>query len=382
MTGEAIATGRKGFNWRRFLDKHRDVVVIYGILILIVLLALIFLPEFRNARNMFNILRQSVALGIVSVGQTVAILIGGIDLSVGATISLIDVYATGFMERYTALGLVVLMVAVLLSLGMLIGFINANVITRLRVAPFIATLGMGAILQGMVLMYTKRPGGDIAPGWEFFAEGMVGPIPVPVVFYFVLVAATWGMLAKTVWGRHIKATGGSELIARLSGVETRRIITYAYMFCSLMAAVTGLYLTSRMGAGDPRVGGLQYERFDLDFYHGRADWRHATGRGQRRGYRYSCRGAHRLGAEQHLQSDGRQSVPAVDHQRSDLARRRGDLLGTPGWRELAARSTRDVSGFVRAECELVVSGNAFRRAPWAGRRGGLPGAGVWFSLAR
>ena len=193
-----------------------------------------------------------------------AILIGGIDLSVGATISLIDVYATGFMERYTALGLVVLMVAVLLSLGMLIGFINANVITRLRVAPFIATLGMGAILQGMVLMYTKRPGGDIAPGWEFFAEGMVGPIPVPVVFYFVLVAATWGMLAKTVWGRHIKATGGSELIARLSGVETRRIITYAYMFCSLMAAVTGLYLTSRMGAGDPRVGGLQYERFDLD----------------------------------------------------------------------------------------------------------------------
>jgi ribose transport system permease protein len=264
MTGEVLAPSSKRIDWARFFDKHRDVVVIYGILIGIVVLATVFLPEFRNPLNMFNILRQSVALGIVSVGQTVAILIGGIDLSVGATISLIDVYATGFMERYTAFGLVALMVVVLLSLGLLIGFFNANVITRLRVAPFIATLGMGAILQGMVLMYTKRPGGDIAPGWEFFAEGMIGPIPVPVVFYFLLVAATWGMLVKTVWGRHIKATGGSELIARLSGVKTRHIITYAYMFCSLMAALTGLYLTSRMGAGDPRVGGLQYERFDLD----------------------------------------------------------------------------------------------------------------------
>jgi len=75
---------------------------------------------------------------------------------------------------------------------------------------------------------------------------------------------TWVLLSKTIWGRHIKATGGSETIARLSGVKTRRIITYAYMFCSLMAAATGLYITSRMGAGDPRVGGLQYERFDLD----------------------------------------------------------------------------------------------------------------------
>ena len=264
MSVDVVAAPSKESGWRRVFDKHRDVVVIYAILLGIVLLAAAFLPDFRGVGNLVNILRQSVTLGIVSVGQTVAILIGGIDLSVGATISLIAVYATGFMARYTTLGMVVAMVVVLLSLGLLIGFINANVVTRLRVAPFIATLGMGAILQGMVLMYTKRPGGEIAPGWEFLAEGMIGPIPFPVLFLAVLVAVTWVLLSKTIWGRHIKATGGSETIARLSGVKTRRIITYAYMFCSLMAAATGLYITSRMGAGDPRVGGLQYERFDLD----------------------------------------------------------------------------------------------------------------------
>lgn len=264
MATESITAEKKVDPWRRSLDRQRDVVVIYLILFTMVIGAALLLPEFRMPINLFNVLRQSVALGIVSIGQTVAILIGGIDLSVGATISLIDVYATGFMAQYTAAWMVVAMVIGLLLLGMFIGFINANVITRLRVAPFIATLGLGAILQGLVLMFTKKPGGDIVPGWEYFAEGMIGPIPVPVIFFFALTGLTWVLLGRTIWGRHIKATGGSEIVARLSGVETRRIITYAYMFCSLMAAVTGLYLTSRMGAGDPRVGGLQYERFDLD----------------------------------------------------------------------------------------------------------------------
>ncbi|MFV2044139.1 MAG: ABC transporter permease [Anaerolineales bacterium] len=264
MATEAHVAEARQSRWQRFLDEQRDVIVIYAILMAIVILAAIALPDFSTPGNLFNVLRQSVALGIVSVGQTVVILVGGIDLSVGATISLIDVYATGFMEQYTTAVLVLAMVVGLLLLGLLIGFVNANVVTRLKVAPFIATMGVGLVLQGLVLMFTKKPGGAIVPGWEFFAEGMIGPVPFPVVFLLVLVAVTWVLLGRTIWGRHIKATGGSEVIARLSGVETRRIISYAYMFSALMAAVTGLYLTSRMGAGDPRVGGLEFQRFDLD----------------------------------------------------------------------------------------------------------------------
>ena len=264
MTADAATPRRRAFDARRFVDEQRDVLIIYALLGLILLLALIFIPDFRNPGNFINVLRQSVALGIASVGQTMAILVGGIDLSVGATISLMNVYSSGFMAKYTTLPLVLGMVVVLLALGLFFGFVNANIITRLRVAPFIATMGVGAVIQGMVLLYAKKPGGRITPGWAFFAEGEIGPIPFPVVFLFVLVAVTWVLLSKTIWGRHVKATGGSELIARLSGVETRRVITFAYMFCGAMAAVTGMYLASRMGAGDPRVGGLQYDRFDLD----------------------------------------------------------------------------------------------------------------------
>lgn len=260
-----LASPRHEVRWsKRLWDRHREVLIIYGLLTIMVLLAAIALPDFRLGHNLFNVLRQSVALGIVSVGQTVGILIGGIDLSVGATISLIDVYATGFMANYTAAWQVALMVVGLMAIGLVIGAVNATVITRLSVAPFIATMGVGAIIQGMVLLYAKKPGGSIAPFWDFFAFGMIGPFPFPVLFLGLLVGVTWLVLAKTVWGRHVQATGGNEVIARLSGVNTRRVITYAYMFCSLMAAVTGLYLTSRMGAGDPGVGGLEYDRFDLD----------------------------------------------------------------------------------------------------------------------
>jgi len=264
MAGETGVVDRRRSNWRRGLDEQRDVIIIAGILLGIVLLAGIFVPGFGSSRNLINVLRQSVALGIVSVGQTLAIIIGGIDLSVGATISLVDVYATGFMARFTGPVMVAGMVVALLLLGLVIGLVNGSIITRFKLAPFIATMGVGAILQGLVLQYAKKPGGKIAPGWEFFAEGKFGPIPFPVIFLLFLVAITWVLLARTVWGRHVKATGGSETISRLSGVLTRRVTIYAYMFCSLMAAITGLYLTSRMGAGDPRVGGLEYERFDLD----------------------------------------------------------------------------------------------------------------------
>jgi ribose transport system permease protein len=229
-----------------------------------VLLAAIALPTFRSPRNFFNVLRQAVALGLVSVGQTYAILVGGIDLSVGSTISLVGVYTTGLMAQYSALGPVVLIVLAMVAVSLVIGLANSIVITRLRVAPFIATMGVGAIVQGFVLLYSKRPGGAIAPGWDFFAEGMIGPVPFPVIFLLVLVLVAVFVLRRTAVGRHVVATGGSEVIARLSGIQTRRVTAYAFMFCSFAAALTGLFLTSRMGAGDPLMGGLNYDRFDLD----------------------------------------------------------------------------------------------------------------------
>jgi ribose transport system permease protein len=264
MEREAAVVGRLPRRWQRLLDEHREGLTVLAVLVMLVLLGAVLEPNFRTSRNLFNVLRQAVALGLVSVGQTVAILVGGIDFSVGAAISLIGVYTTGLMAQYSSPGAVVLIVLAMIALALLIGFANSLVITRLRVAPFIATMGVGAIVQGFVLLYAKRPGGKIAPGWDFIAEGMIGPVPFPVIFLLVIASLTGLYLRRTVAGRHVVATGGSELIARLSGIVTRRVIAYSYMFSSFMAALCGLFLTSRLGAGDPLMGGLAYDRYDLD----------------------------------------------------------------------------------------------------------------------
>ena len=188
----ACATGGSGFG-----TKIGELLTIYAILGVLFLIGMIALPAFRSPRNLFNVLRQAVALGLVSVGQTFAILVGGIDLSVGSTISLIGVYTTGLMAHYTSLGAVVLIIVAMIAIALVIGLSNAFVITRLRVAPFIATMGIGAIIQGFILLYAKRPGGAIAPGWDFFAEGMIGPVPFPVIFFLLLVALAYFFLRKT-----------------------------------------------------------------------------------------------------------------------------------------------------------------------------------------
>jgi ribose transport system permease protein len=264
MVSEGDRLSRFRSWWQRLWDEDRELLTIYAILGVLFLIGMIALPAFRSPRNLFNVLRQAVALGVVSVGQTFAILVGGIDLSVGSTISLIGVYTTGLMAHYTSLGAVVLIVVAMIAIALVIGLSNAFVITRLRVAPFIATMGIAAIIQGFVLLYAKRPGGAIAPGWDFFAEGMIGPVPFPVIFFLLLVALAYLFLRKTVPGRHVVATGGAEEIARLSGIQTRRVTAYAFMISAFTAALTGLYLTSRMGAGDPLMGGLNYDRYDLD----------------------------------------------------------------------------------------------------------------------
>ena len=264
MASESARRSRLRSWWQRLWDEERELLTIYAILGALFLIGMIFLPTFRSPRNLFNVLRQAVALGLVSVGQTLAVLVGGIDLSVGSTISLVGVYTTGLMAQYSGLGAVSLIVLAMIAISLIIGLVNSFVITRLRVAPFIATMGVGAIIQGFVLLYAKRPGGAIAPGWDYFAEGMIGPVPFPVIFLLLLVALAYLFLRKTAAGRHVAATGGSEIIARLSGIQTGRVTAYAFMISAFTAALTGLYLTSRMGAGDPLMGGLNYERYDLD----------------------------------------------------------------------------------------------------------------------
>ena len=262
MTQEAIRISKPSRSLKQFIDEYREQVTIFGILLIIIGIAAVLSPNFRTATNGINVLRQGVALGMVSVGQTFVILSGGIDLSVGSTISLVAVYTAGLMKTNPDQTFPI--VALMLLLGLTIGLFNGTLVTRLKIVPFIATIATGSVVQGFVLMYAKRPSGKIAPGWNYFAEGMVGPIPFPVILLGVLFIIAIIILTRTVLGRYIIATGGNERIARYSGIRTTLVLNSAYIICTITAVLTGLYLTSRMAIGDPQVGGLNYDRFDLD----------------------------------------------------------------------------------------------------------------------
>jgi len=225
---------------------------VYIILCAFFVFATFVSPQFRTAYNVFNLLRQAVAFGIVGIGQTVAILSGGIDLSVGSLISLVACLTSGIMIGNPTL--VIPIVLFVLGVGILVGLTNGMLVAYLRVPPFIATLAMSAILQGSVLLYTKKPVGGVTRGFMFFANGQLGPVPFAFVFWVGLLALFLFLLRKTGLGLHIYAVGGNEEIARLSGIPIRRVKLAVYTLSGFLAALTGVFLASRLGIGDPLVG--------------------------------------------------------------------------------------------------------------------------------
>lgn len=250
--------------FQRFIRVNTETITIYAVLIVIVIVGAVLSPDFTKSENLLNVLLQSVALGLVATGQTVVILSGGLDLSVGATISMVAVYSSGLMNGRPGLGVIAPILLLTVSMALAAGFFNSALITRLRITPFIATLSTGSIVQGVVLMYAKRPKGLISPEWSFMAQMKIGPVHFAIIFLAIIIGITYFILSKTTLGRYIYATGGNETTARLSGIRTGRVLIFVYTFSSLMAALTALFLISRMGIGDPQVGGLNYQRYDLE----------------------------------------------------------------------------------------------------------------------
>ncbi len=234
------------------LKEHWTTLVVYLILILMVLVSGLLSDVFLQPRNINNVLRQSVNLGLVSIGQTFVILTAGIDLSVGSVVSLTSCLTTGLLMGQDALTIPV--VALVIAVALFIGFCNGFIITRTAIPPLIVTLGTMELIQGAVFLYTDAPYGQISPCLEILAWGDLGFVPVSVVLFGVTTVVGILTLRQTKFGRHIYAIGGNEETARLSGIKVNRVKIYTYMLCSFTASLTGLCLASRMGMGDPTAG--------------------------------------------------------------------------------------------------------------------------------
>ena len=239
----------------RFLDRiqpHAGLLVVCGLLLALLALGIYLDERFSRLSNLLNIAEQSTDLLLVSLGQTLTILAGGIDLSVGSAISLIACLASGLINGNPARVLPV--VAGLLALATAIGLVNALLVIALRVHPLIVTLGSGAVLQGATLLYANGPIGKVPPSYSMIAYERIAGLPFGTVFCIALYALVWFALRYLPLGRYVYAVGGDANSAGLVGLPRSSVILAVYGMSTLCAGLTGLYLVARFGVGQPYAG--------------------------------------------------------------------------------------------------------------------------------
>jgi len=211
-------------------------------------------PSFLSVGNSFDVMRQVSINAVIAFGMTLSILLGGIDLSVGSILAVSSVLAA--MTMKAGHGAVLAGGAALLA-GAAMGALNGVVIAKGKVAPFIATLGMMTLLRGvgLVLSHGSPISGFPSDLFALLGGGYVARlIPVPVVLMLAMFAVFWFVLTRTVFGRHVYATGGNAEAAKLSGVNTDRVQVLVYTVSGAMAALAGLILTSRLDSAQPTAG--------------------------------------------------------------------------------------------------------------------------------
>jgi len=245
-------------SWLKRITKSNRIPPVYFFLILIFLVTGIIDQitadgqMFTNPAIMLNIIVRSVALGIVAVGQTLVLIGASIDLSVAYTISITAVMSSYLMQGdsekvpFALVGVFVI--------GALIGLTNGLVITKLKVNPFIATLGVSLVVKGIINATFTNFTGSVPQAFEWFGYGKIGPIPVSIFILLLVVTVGWLILARTKFGAHLYSVGGSAEVARLSGVRTDRVLIGAHILCSISAVLSGIFLVSLMRSGAPWIG--------------------------------------------------------------------------------------------------------------------------------
>jgi ribose/xylose/arabinose/galactoside ABC-type transport system permease subunit len=227
---------------------HRQGMVMVFITICVV--AYLMTPDFLSLGNIRNVLRQVSIIGLLAAGETFVILIGGIDLSIGAVVSLSGCIAAGFQDK----GMFVGVLAGLLT-GAAIGLVNGVAVAKGRIQPFVVTLGTMSIAQGLALLYTGGfPIFDLSDSFNSIGSGSIGFVPIPVAIFFLVYVIAYLILRYSKFGRYTYSLGGNENATRLSGVNVDRQKILVYTVCGLLAGLGGVVLAARLGIGMPTMG--------------------------------------------------------------------------------------------------------------------------------
>ena len=205
----------------RFERHASTILLLSAIAIYVILVVALGQTRFLTLDNLVAILGRSITLGITAIGQTFAILVASIDLSVASVISASAVVTSVVMNGEPSMMLPSILAV--LALGAVVGLVNGLVITKLEVNPLIATLGMSLIIQGILSYYYNNFAGAVPAEFQVFAYGAVGIVPYSLIFMFALAGLAWFVLRFTRFGSDIYSVGGNQDAARLAGIKTARV---------------------------------------------------------------------------------------------------------------------------------------------------------------
>lgn len=251
---------------KQLADLPKRLFVRLGILPFLLVIALVVFTlmseNFLTGRNLMNVLRQSVFLTIVSMGQMLALLTGGFDLSVGTVLALTSVVGALVMATVYAMYPEAIWLAIFLGCfagiiaGTAIGLVNGVGVAFFGVSPFMMSLGMTSVGFGAALYLT---GGTPVYGMpqafgDIFGFGSFMGIHTPIYVAVIIGILLWVFLYRTPFGRYIYAVGGNIKAAKLSGIQTRATLLWTYVFCAALASVSGMLLTARLDTGEANIG--------------------------------------------------------------------------------------------------------------------------------
>lgn len=211
-------------------------------------------PNFIAPANLFNLLRQVSTNAIIAFGMTFVIITGGIDLSVGSTLALTSAIMAGFIA-----GGIDPILAMLFSLilGTILGGINGLLITKGKMAPFIASLATMTIYRGLTLVYTDgNPITGVGDSFifKYVGRGYLFGIPFPAILMIISFVVLYVVLHKMTFGRKVFAIGGNENASFIAGIKNDRIKIGVYAISGLMASLAGIIITSRLNSAQPTAG--------------------------------------------------------------------------------------------------------------------------------
>ncbi|MDR3373620.1 MAG: ATP-binding cassette domain-containing protein [Ancalomicrobiaceae bacterium] len=236
-----------------FLARYGSSLLLTALLIVLVASTAATSDFFLTAPNLSNVAMQVAPLALAALGQFLVILLGGIDLSVGPTISLVTAAISYVAVSEGGLQLAAA-VAVALAIGLAVGALNALLVVRLRIPDLIATLSTYSVVFGLALIVRPSPGGLVSDLYVDVVSYEVWGIPMATVVVVLLFALAEFLLLRGRVGQRLYAAGSSPESSYVVGISTWRVQTAAYLFCSLCAAMAGLIITARIGSGDPQAG--------------------------------------------------------------------------------------------------------------------------------